>query len=552
METIRSQIAAARRRLLMQRFGRIATWSLFAMLIVAAIGAAVPKLRPLETPGDTWIALWAAGAIALALVLAAVITFLTRPSLSQAALEIDRRFGLRERLSSTWAMEDEDRETEMGRALVEDAAKHARGLAINERFAAGIYRRAWLPLVPLVFLVVLVFIPDATRENIAGADTDRVAQEEADQVRVAAEQLKKRLEQRRRQAESEGLKEAEELFTKLERQADEIAKRKDMSKKEALVALNDLKKQLQGRRDQLGSPEQMRQSLANMKDLQQGPAERIGNALKQGDFGEAKEEINQLAEKLRNGSLSEQEKKQLAEQIEQLKNKIQEAAEQHEKAKQQLREQIAEARREGRMGDAAKLQQQLDEREQMDNQMQQLQEMAEGMKAAQQAMQNGDDQQAAEAMEMMADQLGEMQAQMDELEELQGAMEQLSDTKEQMACKQCNGAGCPGCQGMPNGRSGEGGLKAGTGPGRPPGSDPQDEPDANAYQSQVRGEAKAGRATVAGPAGGENRKGLTQEEVQNAVFDALAEETDPLDNQPLPRSQREHTQQYFDRLREGR
>lgn len=552
MDTIRRQIAAARRRLLMQRFGRIATWSLFAMLIVAAIGAAVPKLRPLETPSDTWLALWAGGGIALALVAAAMITFLTRPTLAQAALEIDQRYGLRERLSSTWAMDDEDRETEMGRALVEDAAEHAQRLVITERFAAGPSRRAWLPLIPAVFLVTLVFIPDATHENIAGAGAQRVPKEEADQVRVAAEQLKKRLEQRRRQAEAEGLKEAEELFTKLERQADEIARRKDMDKKEALVALNDLKKQLQGRREQLGSPDQMRQSLAQMKDLQQGPAERVGKALENGDFGKAKEEVNQLAEKLRNGSLSEQEKKQLAEQIEQLEKKVQEAAEEHEKAKQQLREQIAQARREGRMGEAAKLQQQLDERERMDGQMRQLQQMAEGMKAAQQAMEKGDDQEAAEALEAIADQMGEMQAQMDELQELQGAMEQLNNTKEQMACKQCNGAGCPACQGMQGDQPGTGGLEAGWGRGQPTAGGPQDEPEANAYESQVRGDAKAGRARVTGTTGGENRKGLTQQDVENAVSDALAEESDPLDNQPLPRSQREHARQYFDRLREGR
>lgn len=556
METIRNQIAAARRRLLLQRFGRVASWTLFILLAIATLGAAVPKLWPVQISSETWWWIWTGGGITAAAIVAALITFFTRPSLAQTAIEVDRRFGLKERLSSSLALDDEARETEMGLALVEDAERRARQIRIGEQFAIVPHRRGLLPLVPLVFLVVLIFVPDATRKNLVDASLDPAAQAEAQQIKKAAETLKKRLAQHRRQAAAEGLKDAEQTFQKLEKQAAKIAARDDLDKKETLIALNDLKKQLQERRDALGSPDQMRKTLSHLQNLEQGPADRAAKALADGDFAEAKQQIQALAEKLRDGSLSKEAKQQLAEQIQQLENKIQQAAAQHQQAQQQLQEQIEQARREGRMEDAAKMQQKLNEMQQMDPTMQQLQEMAEGMKAAQQALQNGDEKGASEALEEIANQLGEMQSEMDELEDLKDAMDQLSQTKEQMACKQCNGAGCPECQGLGSDsrlgqNSASGGLHPGNQPGRGPGNHDDSQADTNTYDSQVRGEPKTGRAIIAGPAGGANRKGEVREEVQNAVVEALAEESDPLTNQPLPRNEREHAQQYFDRLREA-
>lgn len=557
METIRNQIVAARRRLLLQRFSRVASWALFVLLVVAAIGAAVPKLWPVQVSSETWWLMWTGGGIAVAAIVAGLITFFTRPSLSQTAIEIDRRFGLKERLSSSLELDDEARETEMGRALVEDAERRAKQISVREQFAIAPSRRGLLPLVPIVFLVVLIFVPDATRKNVVDASVDPVAQAESEQLKRAAEQLKKRLEQHRRQAAAEGLKDAEQTFKKLEQQAAKIAKRDDLNKKETLIALNDLKKQLQDRSDALGSPDQMRKTLSHMKNLEQGPADKAAKALAEGDFAEAKQQIKALAEKLRDGSLSDEAKQKLAEQIQQLENKIQEAAAQHQQAKQQLQEQIEQARREGRMGDAAKLQQKMNEMQQMDPTMQQLQQMAEGMQAAQQALQNGDENGASEALEEIAEQLGEMQSELDELEDLKDAMEQLSQTKEQMACKQCNGGGCPECQGSGGNNpkfaqgSSSGGNRPGNQPGRGPGNHDDSQADTNTYDSQVRGEPKSGRAIIAGPAGGANRKGETREAIQSAVVEALAEESDPLTNQPLPRNEREHAQQYFDRLREA-
>jgi hypothetical protein len=91
----------------------------------------------------------------------------------------------------------------------------------------------------------------------------------------------------------------------------------------------------------------------------------------------------------------------------------------------------------------------------------------------------------------------------------------------------------------------------GLGRGSGAGDRPEQEEDTNTYETQVRGQVKKGRAIIAGFADGPNRKGITREDVKIAIESTLTEESDPSENQTLPRTEREHAQQYFDRLRDG-
>ncbi|MCR9210799.1 MAG: hypothetical protein NXI28_21450, partial [bacterium] len=165
------------------------------------------------------------------------------------------------------------------------------------------------------------------------------------------------------------------------------------------------------------------------------------------------------------------------------------------------------------------------------------------------AMQQGDESAAAQAMEEMSNQLGEMQMAMSELEDLESALGDLSQSKNQMNCKQCNGDGCQACQGQGFGEGEKPGMGMGRGKGK--GDRPEEETDINTYDTQVRGKVKRGRAIIAGFADGPNRKGVTRADIQSAIESNLSEESDPLEDQVLPRDEREQTREYFDRLREG-
>ncbi len=552
MNQIESRVATARRRLILAQFGRNLCWTLFAAILVAVIAIAVPAIRVMDVDYSLWTNGWMITAGVVAVIAAALHAIVTAPSKQAVAAEVDRRFGLRERLSSSISLDADSRSSDFGLALVDDAEKKAAKIELAEKFSLQPTRLGWLPisLIP-VLVIVLALIEPATNTN--ADSTPKIDIAEVTQVKTAATQLKKRIQQQKRKASAEGLKEAEELFEKMEADLDKIAKRENMDRKEAMIALNDLKKQLEERREQLGSPDQMRRAMSQMKGLESGPADKIAKSIEKGEFGNAKDLVKQLASKMRDGKLSEEEKSQLKKQVSQMKEQLEKAVKEHEKKKQELQQKIDQARKEGRGEDAAKMQQKMNEMSQKDAQMQQMQKMAEAMSQAQQAMQQGDAGQAADAMEQMADQLGEMQQEMSELEDLQSALEDLSQSKSQMRCEGCGGAGCQQCQGGGMGGMGEGqGQGDGLGKGSGAGDRPEDEVDTNTYETQVRGKVKKGKAIIAGFADGPNRKGITQEDVKQSIEAALSKESDPSENQTLPRSEREHAQQYFDRLRDGK
>src|SRR5688572_29568631 len=98
MDTLRKQVRRAQRRILLQRFLGILCWCWFATLLVAAVGIGVSKYFPEEFAR---VADWhsVAGALGSGLLIALAGTFLRRQPALDAAIEVDRRFGLRERVS---------------------------------------------------------------------------------------------------------------------------------------------------------------------------------------------------------------------------------------------------------------------------------------------------------------------------------------------------------------------------------------------------------------------------------------------------------------------
>ncbi|MCG8653678.1 MAG: hypothetical protein MI861_27820, partial [Pirellulales bacterium] len=304
MNRIESQVHTARRRLILGRFGRALCVTLFAALIVATIAVALPAIRVMEIDYSTWNYAWVAGASVVALIAAAIYALVWAPSVESVASEVDKRFGLKERLSSSLTLDDLDKDSDFGVALVADAEKRAAQLEIADRFALKPSKLGWLPvsLVPLLALVILLAEP--AKETDASS-TEKVDAVEVKQIQTVAAQLKKRIQQQRRKAESDGLKEAKELFEKMEADLNKITKREDLSRKDAMIALNDLKKQLEERREQLGSSEQMRKALSQMKGIESGPGEKVAKSIEKGEFGKAKEMAQQLANQMRNGSLTQ-------------------------------------------------------------------------------------------------------------------------------------------------------------------------------------------------------------------------------------------------------
>ncbi len=554
MNRIEQKITTARRRLVLAKFGKALCVTLFVGLIVATIAIAFPALRFLEVDFTSWTYGWIGGASLAAVLIAGTYALATAPTMQSVASEVDRRFGLRERVSSSISMDRATRDTDFGLALLADAQRRADQLCVADQFPLKPSRLGWMPLAIVPVLAVVLMLVEPLSKTTASS-TSSIDPIEAKQVRTVASQLKKRIEQQKRKADAAGLEEAKEMYEKMEAQLDKITGKKDMDRKDAMIAMNDLKKQLEERREQLGSSEQMRRAMAQMKGLESGPGEKVAKSIEQGDFGKAEQAIKELADKMRDGKLTDQEKNQLKNQIEQMAKVLEKNAEMHEKKKQELQDKIDKAKQEGRGDDAAKMQQEMNQMESKDAQMQQMSKMAQAMSDAAKAMKEGQGGQAADAMEKMADQLGDMADEMSELEDLEMSMDQLSESKSQMRCQKCGGAGCQSCQG--NGQFGMGngqgqGEGNGLGNGNGEGDRPEEEGDTNTYDTQVRGDVKKGKAIIAGFADGPNRKGISREDVKAAIQSTLSEDSDPTENQTLPRTEQEHARQYFDQLRDGK
>ena len=73
-----------------------------------------------------------------------------------------------------------------------------------------------------------------------------------------------------------------ELLLQVDKDVEKLAVKKDVDRKQAMVKMNDLAKQLAERREKLGGDNELKKQLAGMKDFSKGPAEKMVEAMKEG------------------------------------------------------------------------------------------------------------------------------------------------------------------------------------------------------------------------------------------------------------------------------
>jgi len=554
MEEIYRQVAKARRRLILQQFMSVVVWTLFAALILAAIGLAAPKIWPLSLDQQVWLMSWIGGSLAAGLIVAAIWTYAVRRSALEAAIELDLRYNLRERISSTLALTKEELETEAGRALMSDAVRRVERIDVREQFGIAPNWRLALPLIPALAIVGLLFIPDAAFKQAEAAATQQAEQKKV--VKKATEKLQQKLAEKAKQAEEEGLKDAD-LLKEMNKELNKLASKEGADRKNALIKINDLQKEVEKRKAELGGADKLRKELDKLGKIEKGPAEALAKAMKDGNFEKAKEELEKIKDDLKNDKLSKEEKEKLANQLEQVQQKLQQLKEAQAEARKELEREIEKKLAEGDLGEAARLQQQLDEMQQQARQMDQLMDkLGDKLSQAAKALKDGEGKMQQDALDQLAqdlDQLKEQLERLDQLDELQG---ELADAKNAMNCEQCKGAGCKACEGNGSKRGkGDGkgnGIGDGLGEGQGKGNRPEEETDSNFFDSRVAGDPKAGESVRIGDAGGKNIAGKTVIEVRQEVQESLKKrESDPILEQALPRDQRENARQFFERFNKG-
>ena len=363
----------------------------------------------------------------------------------------------------------------------------------------------------------------------------------------ATEAVNKQLADRQKKAEQEGLKDAEQLFKKLEEGTKQMAS-SPPDREKALSRLNDLSRQLAERRQQIGGAEKVKEELNPLKKLDHGPADKFAQALANGEFNKALEELKDMQKALEDNKLDQKEKEKLANQMEQMKEKLEQLAENHEKAQAEMQKKADEMRKNGQNADAEKLEEQIRQMQNQNPQMEQLKDLAKQMGQCANCMKQGNGQQAAAAMKQAQNALGNMKKQLDEMQMLDAAMDELAQAKDKMNCEHCGGAGCKFCQGEDDrmGKRGPGGL------GRGAGERPEAKSDTKSYDSQVKQKVGRGSATVEGMVEGPNMKGDVQNQIRNDVDAVRRGDTDPETGRQIPKKYGEQVREYMDNFREGK
>src|SRR5262249_5293916 len=142
---------------------------------------------------------------------------------------------------------------------------------------------------------------------------------------------------------------------------------------------------LKDRQKQLGSPEQVKRQLKQLKDLSsQGPADQLLKDLARGDFQKAADQLKQIQEKLTSGKMSEPEKKALKEQLAEMSKKLGDLANLEQRKKQ-----LEEARKNGGLTEQ-QFNREMEKLQEQSKQLKQLQQLASKLGEAQKALQAGD------------------------------------------------------------------------------------------------------------------------------------------------------------------
>ena len=571
-----------RRRLLIDRVLTAFCWTGTGALSVAAIAIIADHYFPLGL--DRWPAIGIAATAGL--VAAVAWAWFARPNLLDSAIELDRRCQLDERVSTALALDTSNPDNAaVSAAVADDAQQRLSKVNIAASFPMGRRREAWRPIVPLAAAWALAVL---LSPKLPTGDPAATAEEPAPaEVKAEVASLERKLDERQREAERLQLIEAEKLLERARQETAKLQSAEKLDRKEALVKLNDVARQMEERRRGLDATEEMKKQLSRLRSKKSGPADKFAEALARGQFNAALERLQQMREAIESGKLDEQQKKDLQEQLDQLQKQVEQMAAAQQQQQREMAKRLQQKpeqkpgdaqRREGsepaegaepgaaekgskREGekpegrpsepDAAALAEQL---AQAGSQSERLEDLAEALSEAAQGLQDGDSAKAQEGLGKLSQQLEQLAQEAAEAQLLDEGLRDVADCKSGL-CREGQPQDGPGQNGRAtaeaNPRPQNGGSQAGVGRGPGDAREPQPTATGKSFDSVARSQMGPGELRPSGPADGPNSRGRVMQAIREQSESFAESEPAPLENQPLDRSRRQQKRQYFDALRGG-
>jgi hypothetical protein len=248
-----------------------------------------------------------AGLAAAGTLLAVLVAVCRAPSRIAAALALDERFALKERVTTSLLLSEEERNSPAGQALLADVAQRVQPLRVGERFPV---RAPWsMALVPVAALVLLLtlFVPRPTASR--GSD-DKKPLTEDPAVLAAIEEKKKALQKRPQPRPGVDRPRSPEL-EKMRDAGDKISRQPTDTREQAQNVVKDLgtlEEEMRKRDKELAQKNQaLREQLKQVERLgdkdkdkkkPDGPGKEFQKALDNGDFQQARDEAERLAKQL--------------------------------------------------------------------------------------------------------------------------------------------------------------------------------------------------------------------------------------------------------------
>lgn len=598
MSGLEREIKSAQRRLWLDRWIRLWGWSLlwcagaWMLLIVS------DRLFAFRIPMK-----WASGAAGgLSLLLSLVWFAMTREATLVAARALDAAAGLRERVSTSLALEvagvGANPDDPFARAVVADAENHLAGIRANRLIRVRWSRSMTLGVTMAFAAALTLLLPefDLLKKNESRAQAEarlaalnrvrsvvakpvtamqQIADKQGDEaLKSQVAQLEEAL---KRDPNADGEVVRREAAKQLDKLQDALRKR---TEEDRFRAMEETKKRL----TRLGAPEDPK-----------GEAAKLMESLAAGDFESARDQAKKLQEELakraKDGTSDPQKTKALQKQLNELAEKLNKAAEDKQteremknaglteeqvkkvldalakKDKQQLEKlakELAEQLKEKGITEEQikKMAQKARQRQQAS---QQCKNLGDQMSQAGRQLEKGDTEAAASEMGEAAEMLSEMEQMEQALNEIDAQMSQLADARDELSkdgegegegegqegkCSGCKGTGfrkdgspCAGCNG-----TGEGPDGRGRGAGQ---RNRDDTGDVNFVNKKEKTkQSKSGRIIGQQFVKGEQLKGKSDVELMDVSRAAEVDAADAINKDRIPRAYRKGVKNYFDRLGE--
>lgn len=531
LSPLERQVACVSRRLFVQTVLDALVWCWVGALLLSALWFFVQPFI-FEAP-PSWLR-WAiaGGIVGAASILAIVLAIFRAPSKVAAALSMDERFGLKERITTSMMLAPEQTKSSAGLALLEDVNQRVSKLDVQSGFPFSISRSAVLVPVCAVLFACVAFLYEPSRGQATSENLDA---KEAPKDPVAIEQkmdaLKKKAEKR-----AEAKPKSDEI-EKLEAKLEEIANRPRSTKdqlRERIKEMTSLENQIKERERQLNEQslkQQLKQldKLAQKSGAENGPAKDLQKALAEGNLDKAKDEIERLVKKMKENELSAKEQQQLQQQLKDIEEKLKNLANQKERE-----DQLKQLNKEGKL-DAETLKRELENLKKDSDRLKSMAELAKKLGQCQSCMQSGDGKGAQKSMQEAADELKKMDLDEQDLKDLREQLQRLQDAKD-----------C--CQGQCQGK-GENGNGMGSGE-KPGGKRPvAEEGPFKSFESRNKTEFDSkGKKIFDGYAPGQNFKKKSSTEISGDIEQARQEAPEAIDQQRIPKAAREMAKGYFRNL----